>query len=111
MTDNVHALVIPTSGLLELLHSEHVIDAEHQLALRTDTEVAKVKITASPIEGGHYDIWTVVGDGTLPVNPRAQKAVAHLSGVNMEFHGPVVLHRLNAAQTFVLMRVLDEVWQ
>lgn len=84
MTEN-HALIVPPTGLLEVVHSDVPIDpasVEATLRLRAEGVLATLH-HANCVASWLYD-----EHGSL--NPRARVAFQMMTGANMMFMGPVV---------------------
>lgn len=84
MPNGTHYLIVPPDGLLEVVHSDGLVDVVG--ALRTRTQGSYVCLRFSDEGVAHW-----LHHDTGQINPRARQAVAILSGMHMIFTGPVII--------------------
>lgn len=87
MTSGGHLLIVPTEGLLEVIHADHRIDVLHVLSQRGDTgEFVRLShglVTASWFSSTH---------GRL--NPRARSVFFTITKVHLIFTGTVIFDQV-----------------
>jgi hypothetical protein len=86
-----HFLLIPPTGLLEVINTDKPIDIGETLRLRNDDHDTPV-FTIEPVAANTERLGRVdwIANDTAPVNPRAREALVMLCGIHMIFTGHVM---------------------
>jgi len=78
-----HYLIVPPTGLLEVIHADHPLDPE--VAIRTRERHGEfIRLTAGAVTAS----WMSSESGWM--NPRARQVFARITRVHLVFTGPVL---------------------
>lgn len=93
-----HLLIVPPTGILEIVHADHGIDVAATLRQRAEGVLVNLDYK------GLTAHW--LGDEAGQLNPRARRAWIDLTGVEIVFTGPVIFTGID---THTIVRLVDEV--